>query len=181
MTQAAEVSQHLKPGRLATVAVLGNHDYGYRGRQHDVADRLTAKLTSQGIDVIRNGRRWVKGLQILGMDDCWGPCFAPGEALAQFDPKCAALVLCHNPDVVDLPVWKAFRGWILAGHTHGGQCKPPWFRPPILPVSNKTYTSGVFDLSGGRRLYVNRGLGYNWRVRFNVRPEITLFTLTRAA
>lgn len=29
----------------------------------------------------------------------------------------------------------------------------------------------------GRRLYINRGLGYNTRARFSVRPEITLFTL----
>ena len=47
-------------------------------------------------------------------------------------------------------------------------------------MKNKRYTSGAFDLSGGRRLYINPGLGYLKRVRFNVRPEITLFTLRAA-
>jgi predicted MPP superfamily phosphohydrolase len=29
-------------------------------------------------------------------------------------------------------------------------------------------------------MYINRGLGYSHRVRFNARPEITVFTLERA-
>jgi uncharacterized protein len=90
------------------------------------------------------------------------------------------LVLCHNPDVADLPIWKGYQGWILSGHTHGGQCKPPFLPPPILPVRNRRYTAGEIDLNDGRRLYINRGLGYFRRVRFNVRPEITVFALTRA-
>ena len=47
----------------------------------------------------------------------------------------------------------------------------------MLPVRNRRYTAGEFDLSGGRKLYINRGLGHLTRVRFNVRPEITIFTL----
>ena len=47
------------------------------------------------------------------------------------------------------------------------------------PVKNRRYTAGEFDLGGGRRLYINRGLGYLKRVRFNVRPEITCFRLTK--
>jgi len=179
--QAATVLGQLKLGRLATVAILGNHDYGRRWREPRVADRLTQKLASLGIDVIRNEQRWIEGLQILGLEDVWGPRFAPQKALAHYDPTAPALALCHNPDVADLPVWGAFRGWILSGHTHGGQCKPPLLAPPILPVTNKKYSSGAFELGAGRSLYVNRGLGYNWRVRFNVRPEVTLFTLVRGA
>jgi predicted MPP superfamily phosphohydrolase len=90
------------------------------------------------------------------------------------------LVLCHNPDAVDLPIWSEYSGWILSGHTHGGQCKPPFLPPPLLPVRNTRYTAGAFALTGGRRLYINPGLGYLRRVRFNVRPEITVFRLTRA-
>jgi predicted MPP superfamily phosphohydrolase len=40
-------------------------------------------------------------------------------------------------------------------------------------VRNKRYTSGLFDLSGRRSLYVNRGVGTVLVVRFNVRPELT--------
>jgi hypothetical protein len=41
-------------------------------------------------------------------------------------------------------------------------------------------TAGAFEVGPGRTLYVNRGLGHLTRVRFNVRPEITLFELARA-
>jgi predicted MPP superfamily phosphohydrolase len=50
----------------------------------------------------------------------------------------------------------------------------------VLPVRNKRYTAGAFDVGPGRTLYVNRGLGFLIQVRFTVRPELTLFTLTRA-
>ena len=85
---------------------------------------------------------------------------------------------CHNPDGVDLLGWQNYHSWILSGHTHGGQCKPPFLPPPLLPVINRRYTSGEFDLSGSRRLYISRGIGHIMKVRFNMRPEVTLFELT---
>ncbi|MCX6880478.1 MAG: hypothetical protein NTW21_42740 [Verrucomicrobia bacterium] len=73
-----------------------------------------------------------------------------------------------------------YMGWILAGHTHGGQCKPPFLPPPLLPVRNRRYVAGEYPLAGSRSLYVSRGVGHLIQVRFNVRPEITLFQMTRA-
>ena len=69
---------------------------------------------------------------------------------------------------------------MLSGHTHGGQCNFPLIGTPYLPVANRRYVEGEFDLGDGRRLYINRGLGFNRRIRFNARPEITAFTLRRA-
>jgi predicted MPP superfamily phosphohydrolase len=129
---------------------------------------------------LRNTRRDVSGLTLVGIDDLWGPNFRPVEATAKLAPDAPVIALCHNPDAADGRVWGNFQGWILSGHTHGGQCKPPFLPPPLLPVSNKRYTAGAFDLGDGRSLYINRGLGHLLRVRFNVRPEITLFTLVRA-
>ncbi|HEY9229692.1 MAG TPA: hypothetical protein VIP11_23785, partial [Gemmatimonadaceae bacterium] len=68
-------------------------------------------------------------------------------------------------------------GWFLAGHTHGGQCKAPFLPPPLLPVRNRRYVSGIVDVAQGRTLYISRGVGHLIRARFNVRPEITVFTL----
>jgi predicted MPP superfamily phosphohydrolase len=119
----------------------------------------------------------VQGLTVFGLDDYWGPRFRPSALFADFVPGSPAIALSHNPDSCDAPVWGRYDGWILSGHTHGGQCKPPFLPPPILPVENKRYSAGEFPLSGGRRLYINRGIGHLTRVRFNVRPEVTLFTL----
>lgn len=89
-------------------------------------------------------------------------------------------MLAHNPDIVDLPQWTTFRGWVLSGHTHGGQCRLPLLGAPVVPVRNRRYTAGHVQIAQGRDLYVNSGLGYKRRLRFGVRPEVTVFTLTTA-
>ena len=174
----ARVLDHLPRGRLATVAALGNHDYGFRWSQPATADHIEQMLEDRGVTVLRNRSAMLGGLQFVGVDDLWAHRFRPAAALAAYDPERATLALCHNPDGADDPVWHEFRGWILAGHTHGGQCKPPFLPPPLLPVRNKRYTAGAFDLGPGRRMYINRGLGHLTQVRFNVRPEITRFLLS---
>ncbi len=110
-----------------------------------------------------------------------GRFFDPEAVLPIVDADSPAIVLVHNPDAADTGDWADYRGWILCGHTHGGQVDMPLFGPPILPVSNKRYVAGEVDLGDGRRLYINRGLGYLRRVRMFCRPEITLFTLQPAA
>lgn len=201
--ELARVLAHAPRGRIGTVAALGNHDFGFSWRQRDVAARVTEIARSAGATVLRNEAITIAGLQFFGMGDYWTPDFdvtrdvrellrlpprAPGDpvlepvrrmltALSAGQPT---VVLCHNPDFLDEPVWDNVTGWVLAGHTHGGQCRPPFLPPPILPVRNRRYTSGVFDVGPGRTLYVNRGIGHLMPVRFNVRPEMTLFTLARA-
>ena len=177
---AERISAHLPQGRLATVGILGNHDYGLDWSQWEVANRLTSIFRTAGVQVLRNQIAEVSGLQIVGMDDLWAGQFRPVQALAKVDPSRAVLALSHNPDTVDRFGWDDFHGWILAGHTHGGQCKPPFLPPPLLPVKNRRYTAGEFALSGDRRLYVNRGVGHLLQVRVNVRPEITVFDLQTA-
>ena len=91
--------------------------------------------------------------------------------------KTRVLTATNVKNVCDLPVWNDYQGWILSGHTHGGQCKPPFLPPPMLPVKNKLYSAGKIELSLNRTLYINRALGHLWQIRFNARPEITIFEL----
>jgi len=126
--------------------------------------------------MLRNEVRNVAGLDIIGIDDLWSGRADTVGALAARQSE-AAIVLCHNPDAMDELPWLDYSGWVLAGHTHGGQCKPPFLPAPVLPVKNKRYSAGEVEVGAGRTLYISRGVGYLIRVRFNVRPEITLFTL----
>jgi uncharacterized protein len=205
IAELARVLRVAPRGRLATVASLGNHDYGRNWRSTAVADDVSRVATDAGIVVLRNDVHMVAGLQFAGLADFWSPEFGPhhgmpptGELVAPVPSRFAragtdasaalrllardapTVVLSHNPDVQDLPIWDGVRGWVLAGHTHGGQVKPPFLPPPVLPVQNKRYTAGAFDVGPGRTMYINRGLGFLIQVRFDVRPELTLFTLTRA-
>ncbi len=178
--QLERIADHLPRGSSATLGILGNHDYGHGWSQPGVAERISRILRKRGVDVLRNERRDVQGLTVAGMDDFWGTAFDPRKCLKGIPADRDSIVLCHNPDVCDLDIWGDFRGWILSGHTHGGQCRIPLFGTPVLPVSNKSYNSGEFDLGRNRRLYINRALGHLFRIRFGVRPEITVFTLLPA-
>jgi len=172
-----ETLQNLVKGKIATLGILGNHDYGRNWSQSEVADQISELLTKNGVQMLRNESTEINGIHFIGFDDFWGLNFDPAKAMHGFDSSKASLVLCHNPDVCDLDIWGNYNSWILSGHTHGGQVKPPFLPPPMLPVNNKKYSAGQFALSNNRTLYINRALGHLWQVRFNVRPEITIFEL----
>ncbi len=172
-----EVLNNLVKGKLGTIGILGNHDYGENWSQPEVADKVSIMLTSSGVKLLRNESIELNGLNFIGFDDFWGLNFNPEKAMQGFDKSKANIAMCHNPDVCDLDVWGDYNSWILSGHTHGGQVKPPFLPPPILPVKNKKYSAGKFELSNNRTLYINRALGHLRQVRFNVRPEITIFEL----
>jgi uncharacterized protein len=174
--QLRGVLAHLPRGRLATLGILGNHDYGRNWSEPAVAARVVAEAERAGVRVLRNEVATVQGLDVIGVDDLWAHQSDTKRAL-DARASTAAIALCHNPDAMDELSWGDYKGWILAGHTHGGQCKPPFLPPPMLPVRNKRYTAGEIPLADGRRLYINRGLGHLIQVRFNVRPEITSFRL----
>jgi len=206
--ELARVLRHAPNGRIGTVGALGNHDYGFGWRHIDVADQISRVAADAGIRVLRNEIQVIGDLQLAGLTDVWGPEFgahavqsrivrvlpngakvvgqAPpggrdaGATLGSLARGLPTIVLAHNPDVQDLPIWDGVRCWSLAGHTHGGQVKPPFLPPPVLPVKNKRYVAGEYAIGPGRTLYINRGLGHLTQVRFNARPEITLFTLHRA-
>lgn len=178
--QLRDVLAHLPRGRLATLGILGNHDYGRAWSEPDVAMRVQDVVERAGVHVLRNETASVHGLDVVGVDDLWAGRAAPLDALRSRTSD-AAIALCHNPDALDVLRWGDYRGWVLAGHTHGGQCRPPFLPPPLLPVRNERYAAGEVALIDGRRLYVSRGLGHVLQVRFNVRPEVTVFTLRPAA
>ncbi|WP_340199707.1 metallophosphoesterase [Ascidiimonas sp. W6] len=174
------VMKHVVTGNIGTYGVLGNHDYGHDWEQPEVADTVSEILEESGIRILRNEQEEKEGLHIIGIDDYWGTNFQPEALLQKHNANHANIALCHNPDVCDLSVWNGYKSWILSGHTHGGQVKPPFLPSPMLPVKNKKYSSGKIPLEDGRTLYINRALGCLWQVRFNMRPEITVFHLEQA-
>lgn len=170
----------LKPARMATVACLGNHDYGWRWSRWEVAAEIVKFARDAGITVLRDQLQTFDGLDVFGLEDYWTPAFRAEGVLRQARPDRPSLCLCHNPDVCDEPVWDRFRGIILSGHTHGGQCKPPFLPAPLLPVKNRRYSQGFVSVDDRRTVFISRGIGHTRKVRFNCRPEIVVFELLRA-
>lgn len=165
---------------LGAFATLGNHDYGPYRRQPELAAALERELAARDVVMLRNAYFDVNGLRLAGLDDLWTGRHVPEHITPALRGGRSSLVLAHNPDAADTEGWSDYAGWVLCGHTHGGQCRPPFMSAPVLPVKNERYVSGAVAGPGGRKLYINRGLGYMHRIRFNARPEITLFRFTRA-
>lgn len=177
------VLKSLKSARITALGCLGNHDYGHRFNDEATANKVVDVADQNGIHILRNEKLTIDGLDFFGMEDFWSPRFHGNSNVLQRAANSArpAICLCHNPDVCDHELWGEFRGFVLAGHTHGGQCKPPFLPAPRLPVFNRRYTQGFFNLDANRQLYISRGIGYSMQVRFNCRPEITVFTLAQSA
>ncbi|UCG33802.1 MAG: metallophosphoesterase [Phycisphaerales bacterium] len=186
LEKAADLLSRLD-ARDGLVAILGNHDHGMVTPTRGLVDswganRITDTIRALGHTVLRNDStritRGDAGLRIVGLDDYWARRFDIPAAFRDVDGHDPVVALTHNPDTfIDLARTQA--QWILAGHTHGGQVRLPLLGPPALPIRNKALAAGLIEMNG-RRFYVNRGLGWLHRVRFNVRPEITLFELAPA-
>ncbi|MEO8043449.1 MAG: metallophosphoesterase [Spartobacteria bacterium] len=86
------------------------------------------------------------------------------------------LLLIHYPIQADRLDGRRY-DLIVAGHSHGGQVRIPFYGAPVLPYGVGRYEKGRYDSLGGP-LYVNVGIGtYMYRVRFNCRPELTVVGL----
>lgn len=178
--RAGEIVAELGKPPLGAFATLGNHDYGPLRQQPELAAALGRELDRRDVVMLRNAYADTAGLRVAGMDDLWSGRFDASLVSPALRGGRSAIALCHNPDSADAEGWGDYRGWVLSGHTHGGQVCVPLGSPPILPVENPDYVAGEVAAPGGRRVYINRGLGHLYRLRFNARPEITIFRLTRA-
>ena len=182
--QAAQLVARLK-AREGVLAVMGNHDWGTShlgGGNEWLADRVAAALAAQKVRLLRNEsvavRRGRAKLHIVGLEDYWGKRFDPDAAFAHVPTSAPCIALSHNPDTF-IELLDRSAAWILSGHTHGGQVNLPLVGPLFVPVRHKQFVAGAYQI-GEHHLYVNRGLGWLIRIRFNARPEITEFTLQRA-
>lgn len=163
-------------------ASFGNHEWGATcmgGGRSDVAAQVTNIFTACGIKLLLNQSVVIKknaaSLYVVGVEDYWSTQFDPDAAFAGLPADAPVIVLSHNPDTFLEMLDRPF-AWMLAGHTHGGQVNLPLVGPPMLPLNHKEFVAGHYTM-GGKNLYVNRGLGWLMRLRFNARPEITVFTL----
>jgi predicted MPP superfamily phosphohydrolase len=181
--RVARVLRHLEP-KVASLACLGNHDYGVfhptgLGAMRNLADYLTDQLAHADIFVLNNEPRTFRSngdaLQFVGVEDLWSGRFDPDHAFEHVDESLPTIGLVHNPDAG--PTMASYGAhWVLSGHTHGSSVE----NNPVMPAENGHFAAGEYELEGGSRLYVNRGIGYGRRVLLNSRPEITLFTLQSA-
>jgi len=165
-------------------AVLGNHDYGLNSpnghRMLDHAtERLVGEMESVGVRVLRNESESVRvdgdDVWMIGVEDLWSGECDPVSAFAGVPDDATRVFLCHNPDGFGYGERYPFH-LMLSGHTHGAQIRFPKTPAGLVPVRDPRLLAGFYGRRGSW-LYVNRGLGYIWKVRLNSAPEISCHTL----
>jgi hypothetical protein len=172
---------------LGVYAVLGNHDHAVRNalglRSYPTLHRkIAASLERHGIHVLHNelltlehgGGRY----QISGVDDLWSRRCRPDLALARLDPALPHVMLAHHPRTIEMICGRRC-DLMLSGHTHGGQIHLRRFGSPMLGRKMKRYAAGLYSVAESH-LYVNKGVGFGLKIRFNRRPEIAVFDLVPA-
>lgn len=183
---AARLFRDLK-APLGVFGVLGNHDFAVhtpRGaRRHLGLDRvITDALGAEGVTVLRNRsvrvERGGAGLLVAGVDDLWSGEADANAALGGNCEDIPRVLLAHNPQTAE-QLGGLRADVILSGHTHGGQIDWPGLGRLLLHRHARRWAAGLYNV-GGRHLYVNTGVGFGWRFRFGVRPELALLTLRPA-
>jgi predicted MPP superfamily phosphohydrolase len=164
---------HSKDG---TFAILGNHDHWTDPEAlHTVIRRSGAADLSNSTYTIERGDAV---LHLAGVDDYWERKSRLDDVLARLPDEGCAVLLAHEPDFADISAATGRFDLQISGHSHGGQVRLPIINRPIhVPRYSTIYPVGQYQV-GTMIQHTNRGVGtIAPAVRFNCRPEITVFTL----
>lgn len=147
--------------------VPGNHDYWSKVVFRDIEQCFTA-----------TGGGWLLDRQMVTQDGKFSvigaTCLTFKHETPKPNPKTRNIFLMHYPAWVKNLSETRF-DLVLAGHSHGGQVRLPFYGPLFVPFGVDQYDMGMFHTASGP-LYVNPGIGwFPWPIRFNCRPEITVF------
>jgi predicted MPP superfamily phosphohydrolase len=149
--------------------VPGNHDYWSHAPFDDIAQCFADTGGAWLLDehrVTSDGQ-----FSILG-----ATCLSSKQPPIRATPATRNIFLMHYPAWVGKLAGVRF-DLTLAGHSHGGQVWIPIYGPVYVPFGVGRYCRGLFQTATGP-LYVNPGIGwFPWPIRFNCRPEITVFEL----
>lgn len=152
-------------------SVLGNHDYFQDGKY------IKESLEKNKIKILENSNYKINingaSLYIAGISDMQTTFFDLEKALK--NTKRPLILVSHSPDI--MPLAKNRADLILAGHTHGGQVRIPFFGAVIVPSKyGKRFEYGFIE----NLMYVTSGLGTSiLKMRFNCMPEITVIDYTK--
>jgi predicted MPP superfamily phosphohydrolase len=179
-------------GRLSAphgvYAVLGNHDFSVRNalgmrRYRNLHRAVTEALSGQGIRVLHNEsvvlRRADARLYLSGVDDLWSRVCDVKRALAGLGATVPCVMLAHNPRTIERLDGQRC-DLMLSGHTHGGQVNLPGLGRVTLGRNGRRFAAGMYRYKN-TFLYVNKGVGFGFRVRYGVRPEVAVLTLNPTA
>ena len=166
----AEAMDLLSGIKSPMFGVPGNHDYW--SKISFVPIRKCFEATG-GAWLLDESRKIAGGkINLIGVT-----CAHANQAMVTLDHSAKNILLMHYPAWVKKLGEQKF-DLMLAGHSHGGQVRIPFYGAIMVPFGVDEYDLGLFQTKAGP-LYVNPGIGYifNYNFRFNCRPEITVIEI----
>ena len=164
---AAEALSLLSQVQAPLYGIPGNHDY-WADLDFDATKDAFAST----------GGQWLVDQEVKIRDGAVRLVGIKGTDAAGFTARSGVknILLSHYPLGVDAFQDTRF-DLILAGHSHGGQVRLPWYGALIVPSGVRKYQLGMYETPVGP-LYVSAGIGYFYmNVRFCCRPEIVVFEI----
>ena len=166
----AEALEILSGIKAPMFGVPGNHDYWSKVSFAPIHKCFNAT----GGAWLMDERRVIAGgkINLIGIT-----CNHDNQALLPLDPAMKNILLMHYPAWVKKLTGQKF-DLMLAGHSHGGQVRIPFYGPLVVPFAVDEYDWGLYQTPAGP-FYVNAGIGYiyGYNFRFNCRPEITVIEI----
>lgn len=163
-----ETLEILKGIKSPLYGVPGNHDYWSNANFAEIEKAFAAsggQWLMDGQTTTRDGKVCLTGLTCRNG--------RPAPVKPQSGVK--NILMLHYPLLAERVTFPF--DIMLAGHSHGGQVRIPFYGALMVPYWVGKYQIGMFRLPAGR-LYVNPGIGWlATPVRFNCRPEITVFDI----
>ncbi len=165
----AEALEILAGIKSPLYGIPGNHDYWSKCSFAPIAKAFAA----MGGAWLEDEQRLIAGgkINLIGI-----------AHIGPHHPLPAPVAGAKNVVMVHYPAWvKGFAprryDLTLAGHSHGGQVRLPFYGAVMLPFAVDEYEMGLYHTAAGP-LYVNPGIGwFPVPIRFRCRPEITLIEI----
>ena len=164
-----EIFSRLK-APVGVYVVRGNHDHAWWFPKQAGFGEI------QGLHYLSNAALPAReGVWVVGLDDASTGSPDLPTALKDVPAGVFKIGLFHSPVSFEEAAGKV--DVAFAGHTHGGQVRPPFIRPFWLPSGTGDYLEGWYEKNGSR-LYVSRGIGTSiLPIRFLCRPEVAFIVV----
>ena len=152
----------------------------------DEGHAMAEALRAAGFSVLHNEGCRVRlehgvSLWIAGCDSAWAGHADMSAAMRGRRLAEACLALIHEPDLA-FDAESAGADLILAGHTHGGQVRLPFFGAPhTLRMDPRIAIAAGFQRVGAALLHITTGLGHTIPLRFGCPPEVVWLDCARTA
>lgn len=140
-----------------------------------IKENLDEKLREIGISMLFNAGTVIEhknfSFFLAGTDDAFSGSPRPLKTFSTCPENMHRILLSHSP--VGVQIGTSFNCClVLAGHTHGGQVRLPFYGPLWTPPGSGGFDRGLYQV-GDTQMYVTSGIGMSLvPVRFFCPPEV---------